>query len=84
MDINWGELAFQVAIVIAIVNWIKALSKNKLGSYSVLISMGVAFIVVFLATMPNPIVWFELVKSATVTGLSASGFYVIAGKIGNK
>ena len=84
MDISWGELAVQVAIVIALVNWIKALAKDKLGHYSVLVSMGVAFAVVFVAILPNPILWYELVKSALIVGLSASGFYVVAGKIGNK
>ena len=81
---EWGELAVQVAIVIALVNWIKALTNDKLGFYSVLVSMGVAFAVVFLATMPNAIVWYELVKSSIIVGLSASGLYTIAGKIGNK
>jgi len=81
---NWGELAIQVAIVIALVNWIKALTNDKLGFYSVLVSMGVAFAVVFLASMPSAIAWYELVKSALIVGLSASGLYTIAGKIGNK
>ena len=81
---NWGEVAFQVAITIALVNWIKALSNDKLGFYAVLVSMGVAFVVVFLATMPNAIVWYELIRNAVIVGLSASGFYTIAGKIGSK
>ena len=81
---NWGEIAVQVAIVIALVNWIKALTNDKLGFYSVLVAMGVAFAVVFLATMPNAIIWYELVKNSIIVGLSASGLYTIAGKIGNE
>ena len=81
---NWGEIGFQIAIVIALVNWVKALSKDRLGYYAMLVSMGWAFVIVFVASLPNLILWYELVRNAIVVGLSASGLYTVAGKIGNK
>lgn len=84
MDINWSEIVFQVTIVIAIVNWIKHLAKDKLGMWSVAVSMAIAFAVVFLAGLPNVIAWYDLVKNSIIVGLSASGFYTLAGKVGNQ
>uniref|UniRef100_A0A6M3XJB4 Holin n=1 Tax=viral metagenome TaxID=1070528 RepID=A0A6M3XJB4_9ZZZZ len=81
---DWKEIVFQIAIVVALVNWIKALTNDKLGFYSLLVSMGVSFAVVFLATLPETIIWFEFVRNSIIVGLSASGFYTVAGKIGNK
>ena len=83
MDINWGETVFQIAIVVAIVNWIKHLSKDRLGMWSVAVSMAVAFAVVFLAGLPVVIAWYELIRNAVIVGLSASGFYTLVGKFGN-
>ncbi len=82
MEINWGEMIFQVALVVAVVNWIKHLSKDKLGMWSVAVSMGVAFIVVFLAALPVIPAWYEIIKTGLIVGLSASGFYTLAGKVG--
>ena len=84
MDINWTDIVFQVAIVIAIVNWIKHLAKDKLGMWSVAVSMGIAFAVVFIAGLPTVIAWYDLIRNAVIVGLSASGFYTLAGKIGNQ
>lgn len=75
MEINWLELATQVAIVLALVNWVKALSKDKLGHYAMLVSMGFAFVVVFLATMPEPIVWYSFVRDSVIVGLTACGLF---------
>jgi len=83
MEINWGEMIFQIAIVVAIVNWIKHLSKDRLGMWSVAVSMAVAFAVVFLAGLPEVIAWYDLIRNGVIVGLSASGFYTIAGKVGN-
>lgn len=83
MEINWGEMVFQIAIVVAIVNWVKHLSKDRLGMWSVAVSMAVAFAVVFLAGLPEVIAWYDLIRNGVIVGLSASGFYTIAGKIGN-
>ena len=80
---GWQEAAFQVAVTIALVNWIKTLTEDRLGIYSVLVAMGVAFFVVFLAGLPGVIVWYELVKSSVIVGLSAAGLYTVAGKMGN-
>ena len=77
ININWLDIVIQVAIIIALVNWIKTISGDNLGHYAMLISMGIAFIVVFLATLPNPIVWFEIVKNSIIVGLSASGLFDI-------
>ncbi len=75
ININWLDIVVQVAIVMALVNWVKTLSGDKLGHYAMLVSMGFAFVVVFLATLPNPIIWFELVRNSVIVGLSASGLY---------
>ena len=83
MEINWSEIVFQIAVVVAVVNFIKHLAKDKLGLWSVAVAMAVAFAVVFLAGMPSAIVWYDLVRDAVIVGLSASGFYTLAGKIGN-
>ena len=30
---NWGDLIFQVAVVIAVVTWVKKLTQESLGHY---------------------------------------------------
>jgi len=77
---EWQELAFQVAVVIAIVTWIKKLTEDKLGHYYMLISMGVAFAIVFLA-MADSFVALDYVRNSIIVGLSASGTYNIADRI---
>ena len=77
ININWLDIVVQIAIVIALTNWVKTLSKDRLGHYAMLVSMGIAFVVVFLATLPNPVVWFEIVKNSIIVGLSASGLFDI-------
>jgi len=81
ININWLDIVVQVAIVIALVNLVKKVSGDKLGQYAMLVSMGIAFVVVFLATMPNPIIWFELVRNSIIVGLVSCGLFDLrAGK----
>ena len=77
---EWGELAFQVAITIAVVTWIKKLTEDKLGHYYMLISMGIAFAVVFLA-MAESFIVLDFVKQSIVVGLSASGVFDVAKRV---
>lgn len=78
---NWGDLIFQVAVVIAVLTWIKKLTKESLGHYYMLISMGVAFVIVFLA-MAESFVALDYVRQSIIVGLSASGTFDIAKRIG--
>jgi len=82
INIDWLDITVQVSIVIALVNLIKKVSGDKLGQYAVLVSMGIAFVVVFLATVPEAIIWYELIRNAIIVGLTASGLYTLAGKVG--
>jgi len=76
-NVNWAEIAVLIAITLALTNWIKSLVKKDIGNYAMLISMAWAFVVVLLATMPNPVVWYEYVKTSIIVGLSACGLYDI-------
>lgn len=80
---NWQELAFQVAVVIALVTWIKKLTGDTLGHYYMLISMGVAFIIVLLATIGN-FVATDFIKQSLIVGLTASGTFDVASRMANK
>ena len=86
---EWGEVAFQIAVVIAITTWIKKLvgydvnGKSKLGHYCMLISMGVAFGIVFLA-IADSFVALDYVKQSIIVGLSASGTVDVAKLVGSK
>ena len=81
INIDWLDIVVQVAIVMALVNLVKKISGDKLGQYAMLVSMGIAFVVVFLASMPSPVIWFELVRNSIIVGLTASGLFDLrAGK----
>lgn len=83
MELNWGDLAMLVPLIpinIAIVNWIKGLANDKLGKWAMAVSMAVAFIVVFLATMPNAIIWYIFVRNSIIVGLASAGIFDIYAK----
>ena len=80
---NWGELGFQTMMVVALVALIKVATGDKLGQFAVLVSLGVAFIVVYLATAES-FVLLDWIRQSLYVGLGAAGAYKISGKIGNK
>jgi len=83
LGINVAFVAAIAVLVVAMVNWIKALTNNKLGYWYMLVSMGVAFaFVILLQAGVAPFVWYEYVKTSIVTGLVASGFFDIYAKSG--
>jgi len=82
MKIDFANLAIQIAITIAIVNYIKALSKDKLGFYSILVAIGVGFILTILGILPAQIDWLFVIKNTFTIGLAAAGIYKVADKIG--
>ena len=78
---NWGEVAFQVTITIALVTLVKKLTNEKLGQWYMLISVGFGFLVAALGIAEN----FEIltfIRQGLIVGLSASGVYNIVNKIG--
>ena len=79
---NWGELGFLTMMVVALVALIKVATGDKLGQFAVLVSLGVAFIIVYLATAES-FVLLDWIRQSLYVGLGAAGFYKIAGKIGN-
>lgn len=79
---EWAEMAFQVAVSIALVTWIKKLTSETLGHWYMLISMAVAFVVVLLSMFDN-FVALDYVRQSLIVGLSASGVFDIA-KVINK
>jgi len=79
---NWGDLIFQAMMVVAIVGFVKVLAKDNLGQYSVLVALGAAFLIVYLA-MAEDFVVLAYVRQSLYVGLGAAGFYKIAGKVSN-
>jgi hypothetical protein len=79
---DWGEVAVQVAMVIALVTLVKKLTKETLGEWYMLFAVGFAFAIVYLAIADNFIL-IEFIKQSLMVGLSAAGVYNIANKIGN-
>ena len=78
---DWKEIAFQIPMVIALVTLVKKLTNEKLGQYYMLIAVGFAFAVVYLA-MADSFVVLDFVKQSLLVGLSAAGVYNVANKIG--
>jgi type IV secretory pathway VirB2 component (pilin) len=83
MELSWGDLAKLIPLIpinIALVNWIKGLSNDKLGKWAMLVSVVLGFGVVFLATMPNPIIWYAFVRDSIILGLTSAGIFDIYAK----
>lgn len=78
---EWQEITFQIAVTIALTTLVKKMTEEKLGHWYMLISIGFGFLVVFLAMAEN-FIPLEFVKQSLIVGLSASGVYNIANKIG--
>ena len=79
---NWGDLIFQAMMVVAIVGFIKVLAKDNLGQFSILVALGAAFLIVYLA-MAEDFVLLDYIRQSLYVGLGAAGMYKIAGKVSN-
>ncbi len=79
---NWGDLVFQAMMVVAIVGFVKVLAKDNLGQFSVLVALGAAFLVVYLA-MAEDFNLLDYIRQSLYVGLGSAGLYKIAGKISN-
>jgi len=78
---DWRELAFQIAMVIALVTLVKKLTDETWGQFYMLIALGFAFAVVYLA-MADSFILLDFIKQSIVVGLSAAGVYNVANKVG--
>ena len=74
-NVNWAEIAVQIAITLALTNFVKTVIKKDIGTYAMLISMALAFIVVLLATIEGGFVAIAYIKQSVIVGLSACGLY---------
>ena len=81
MNMNWGEVAFQIPMVIALVTLVKKLTDERLGEKYMLIAMGFACAVVYLG-MADSFNLLDFVRQSIVVGLGAAGVYNVANKIG--
>jgi len=79
---NWGELAFQAMMTVAITGVVKIIAKDTLREFAVLVAIASAFLIVYLAMAENFVV-LDYVRQSLYVGLGAAGMYKIAGKIGN-
>ena len=77
MDFNLVDIAVRIAITIAIVNYVKTASGGKLGYYSVLVAIGVAFGISILAILPAAIDWIQTAKDTFIIALASAGIYDI-------
>ena len=75
VEIDWLNLAVLVVIVVALVNFIKAITLNKLGYFYMLIALALGFGVYAIAIYAP-----DFVKIGLAIGLSASGIYDLAVK----
>jgi len=72
MNIDWGSTAFLIAVVYALVTYIKTLAKDKLGEWSRLIAIALGIGMVYFAQYAP-----ELLKMGFIVGVGASGIYEI-------
>lgn len=78
---EWQDLVFQGAMTVALTAWIKHLAKDKLGQWAVAVTVGVAFVIVFLAMNGEIVSWTDFVKQSLYVGLGSAGFYKGAQRI---
>jgi len=83
MDINFGDLAVQIAITIAVVDFIKFACKDKLGYYAILIAFVVGFAITILGILPAQFDWLFIAKNTITIGLAAAGIYKVVTKVGS-
>ena len=75
LNINWLDTGVLVVIVVALVNFIKAITLNKLGYFYMLIAVALGFGVYAIAIYAP-----DFVKIGLAIGLVASGIYDLAVK----
>ncbi len=77
-------VAVLIPITMALTEWIKSLTKDKLGQWAIAVSMAFAFLTVLLFGMGDLIAfaWLPFVKMSIMTGLGAAGLYNSTTQIG--
>ena len=80
--INWGLVAVLVGVTMALTEWVKYLSKDKvtglerLGYWAMAVSMGFGFVVVFIfSTDISAFEWQIFIRMGILVGLGACGLY---------
>jgi len=81
--IDWKLVAILIPICMALTEWVKVLSKNKLGQWAIAVSMGMAFLTVFLFGIGNEAFNTMLfAKMSIMVGLGACGLYNTTTQVG--
>ncbi len=75
LNINWLDTGVLVVIVVALVNFVKSATGNKLGYFYMLIAVALGFGIYAVAIYAP-----EFVKIGLAIGLVASGIYDLAVK----
>ncbi len=73
--IDWKLIAILIPICMALTEWIKNLTKDKLGQWAIAVSMGMAFLTVFLFGLGDTFNAMLFVKESILVGLGAAGLY---------
>lgn len=75
-NIDWKLIVILIPICMALTEFVKNLAKDKLGQWSIAVSMVLAFVTVFLFGMGDAaFVWQPFVKMSIMVGLGACGLY---------
>lgn len=79
---NWQDLIFQGLITVSLVALIKTSASGKIKeNWSMLLTVVVAFIVVYLAVAESFVV-LDYIRQSIYVGLGAAGSYKLASKVG--
>lgn len=73
--IDWKLILVLIPICMALTEWVKALAKNKLGQWAIAVSMGFAFLTVFLFGLNGTFDAMVFAKMSVLVGLGACGLY---------
>jgi hypothetical protein len=74
-NIDWKLVAILIPVCMALTEWIKALAKDKLGQWAIAVSMGMAFLTVFLFGIGGVFEVILFIKMSILVGLGAAGLY---------
>ena len=73
--IDWKLIVVLIPICMALTEWIKNLTKDKLGQWAIAVSMGIAFLTVFLFGLGDVFNLMLFAKMSILVGLGAAGLY---------
>jgi len=73
-NIDWKLVAILIPIAMALTEFVKQLAKDKLGQWSILVSVVFGFLTVFLLGS-EPFMWRPFVQMGIFVGLGATGLY---------